>query len=123
PAQIEALLKQCPLIGQACVVGDGRPHVGALIVPDPDAARVWAAHHGSKGASMADLAGRADFQAEITTFVDRANQQLAPAERIAAFEIIGEEWLPDSDVLTPTAKLKRRGISHRYARIIDGLYS
>ena len=122
PAQLEARLKQCPLVGQACVVGDGRPHVAALVVPDPDAAGVWAASHGQAGASMADLAATADFRAEIAAFVDALNRELPPAERIAAFEIVAEEWLPDSDVLTPTAKLKRRAISRRYAGVIDRLY-
>ena len=37
--------------------------------------------------------------------------------------MLGEEWLPDSDVLTPTSKLKRRGVHARYADEIDALYS
>ena len=37
PANIEAALKgSSPLIGQACVVGDGRPYNVALLVLDPD---------------------------------------------------------------------------------------
>jgi long-chain acyl-CoA synthetase len=98
PAQLEALLKQCPFIDQACVVGDGRPHVVAL------------------------LAARPEDRAEIAAFVERANEQLPRAERIVAFEIVGDEWLPDSDILTPTAKLKRRAVHQRYADIIEGLY-
>ncbi|HYL08350.1 MAG TPA: long-chain fatty acid--CoA ligase, partial [Candidatus Udaeobacter sp.] len=35
PANLEALLKQNPLVGQACVIGDRRPYVTALIVLDP----------------------------------------------------------------------------------------
>jgi long-subunit acyl-CoA synthetase (AMP-forming) len=39
PANIEALLKSSgPLIGQACVVGDRRPYIVALLVLDPDTA-------------------------------------------------------------------------------------
>jgi long-chain acyl-CoA synthetase len=98
PAQLEALLKQCPFIDQACVVGDGRPHVVAL------------------------LTARPEFRAEIAAFVERTNEQLPRAERIVAFEIVGDEWLPDSDILTPTAKLKRRAVQQRYADIIEGLY-
>ena len=37
-------------------------------------------------------------------------------------KILGEEWLPDSDCLTPTSKLKRRGIHTRYAEEIEALY-
>ena len=34
-----------------------------------------------------------------------------------------QEWLPDSDELTPTMKLKRRGVHRKYADEIDALYS
>jgi long-chain acyl-CoA synthetase len=36
--------------------------------------------------------------------------------------VLGEEWLPDTDLLTPTSKLKRRGIHARFANVIDDLY-
>ena len=37
--------------------------------------------------------------------------------------ILGDEWLPDSEELTPTSKLKRRGIHAKYADEIEALYS
>jgi long-chain acyl-CoA synthetase len=45
------------------------------------------------------------------------------AERVKKVEILTEEWLPDSDLLTPTSKLKRRGILARYAKEIEDLYA
>jgi long-chain acyl-CoA synthetase len=123
PARLEALIKESPLVGQACVVGDGRPHVGALVVPDPEMARVWAARHDLAGASLADLAADPAFRAEVDAHVALVNEALPPAERIAAFAVLGEEWLPDSEVLTPTAKLKRRAVTTRYAGLIDSLYA
>jgi long-chain acyl-CoA synthetase len=123
PAQLEARLKECPLIGQACVVGDRRPHVAALLLADPDVARSWGAGHGLDGAPLADIAAHPDFRTEIDAFVAGINATVPPAERIVAFAVLGEEWLPDSDVLTPTAKLKRRAINVRYADLIDALYT
>ena len=47
PANIEATLKGAsPLIGQACVIGDGRRYNTALLVLDPDVAPAWAARQG-----------------------------------------------------------------------------
>src|SRR6185312_1008458 len=47
PANIEATLKGAsPLIGQVCVVGDGRPYNTALIVLDSDFGPAWAAQNG-----------------------------------------------------------------------------
>ena len=36
--------------------------------------------------------------------------------------VLGEDWLPDSDVLTPTMKLKRRGVLARYGSQIEAMY-
>jgi long-chain acyl-CoA synthetase len=44
------------------------------------------------------------------------------AEAVKKVSILPEEWLPDSDVLTPTSKLKRRGIHARYRKEIEALY-
>ena len=44
------------------------------------------------------------------------------AERVKKVKVLGEEWLPDSDLMTPTSKLKRRGIHARFAEEIDAFY-
>ena len=61
--------------------------------------------------------------AEVQAGVDEANAQFASVEQIKKFTLVGEEWLPDSDVLTPTQKLKRRGINARYAEQIEAMYA
>ena len=42
PANLESALKAQLLIGQACVIGDQRPFMSALVVLDPDTAPAWA---------------------------------------------------------------------------------
>jgi long-chain acyl-CoA synthetase len=37
--------------------------------------------------------------------------------------VLGSEWLPDSEELTPTSKLKRRSIHTKYDAEIEALYS
>ena len=53
PANIEGLLKEHPLIGQALVYGDDRPYVVALIVLDHELAPAWAARNGLEGGDLA----------------------------------------------------------------------
>src|SRR5207237_7994525 len=72
PANIEAALKAFPLVGQACVVGDMRPFVSALIVLDPEVAPAWARSRGIEAASMAELARHADVRAEVERAVAAA---------------------------------------------------
>ena len=123
PANLEAALKMIPIVGQACAIGDQRKYVSALLVLDPEAAPQWAAAHGLGELSLAELAEHPDVIAEVQSGVDSVNQQFAQAEQVKRFVLLGEEWLPDSDVLTPTSKLKRRGIHARYGDKIESMYA
>jgi long-chain acyl-CoA synthetase len=123
PANLEAALKTIPLVGQAAAIGDGRKFCSAILVLDPEAAGVWAAANGKAGTSLAELAGDPQVLAEVQAGVDIVNQQFAQVEQIKKFTLVGEEWLPDSDLLTPTSKLKRRGVNSRYAAEIEAMYA
>ncbi|HEX4983923.1 MAG TPA: AMP-binding protein [Ilumatobacteraceae bacterium] len=123
PANLEAALKMIPLIGQAAAIGDGRKFVSALLVLDPEMCAVWAEAHGKPGATAAELSADPDVIAEVQAGVDEVNTQFAQVEQIKRFVLLGEEWLPDSDVLTPTSKLKRRGVNIRYAAEIEAMYA
>jgi len=123
PANIEAALKSFPLIGQAAVIGDNRPFISALIVLDPDVAPAWAKQQGVDSATMADLARHPVVRAEVEREVEEANQRFSQVERVKKFTVLDEEWQPDSEELTPTMKLKRRGINAKYAAEIEALYS
>jgi long-chain acyl-CoA synthetase len=124
PANLEAALKTVPLVGQACAIGDQRPFVTALVVLDPDAAKQWAASHGLSGdeAAMPALAARADVIAEIEEGVAAVMRGFNNAESVKKVTVLGEEWLPDTDLLTPTSKLKRRGLHAHFAAEIESMY-
>src|SRR4029077_12425538 len=122
PANLENALKLVTLVGQACAIGDGRPFISALLVLDSDAAPVWAKAQGISFDSLAELASNPEVIAEVQRGVDEINEQFARVENIRKFTLLGEEWLPDTDLLTPTSKLKRRGILARYADQIEAMY-
>ena len=122
PANIEAALRAQPLIGQACVFGDGQPFIAGLLVLDPDVAPAWAAAHAVTDTAFDALADAPAVLAEIGREVDDANQRFARAEQVRKWVLLPDEWLPDSDELTPTMKLKRRGIAAKYAREIAELF-
>jgi long-chain acyl-CoA synthetase len=42
---------------------------------------------------------------------------------VKKFIVVPDIWLPSSDLLTPTFKLKRRGIAARYAPEIASMYA
>jgi long-chain acyl-CoA synthetase len=123
PANLEAALKTIPLIGQAAAIGDNRKFCTAILVLDPEAAKVWANANGKGDTSMAELAGDPAVLAEVQAGVNEINKQFAQVEQIKKFHLDGTEWLPDSDMLTPTSKLKRRGVNARYVAEIDAMYA
>ncbi len=124
PANIEAEIKTAsPLIGQAIAIGDNRPYNVALIVLDPDMAAVFAQQHGIEAASLEEVATEKAVLDEVTAAIERANAKLARVEQIKRFELLPAEWLPGGDELTPTMKLKRRPIAHKYAAQIEALYA
>jgi long-chain acyl-CoA synthetase len=123
PANLESALKAELLIGQACVIGDKRPFVSALVVLDPEVTPAWASQHGIEASSVAELADHPEVRAELDREVAHAMEPFNNAERVKKFAVLHEEWLPDSEVLTPTAKLKRRGVYGRYGKEIESLYA
>lgn len=124
PANLESALKMIPLVGQACAVGDQKPFIAALVVLDPDASAAWAAEHGLSGADaeMSALAANPDVIGEIETGLATAMADFNNAEAVKKVTVLGEEWQADSDLLTPTMKLKRRGIHDKFAGEIAALY-
>ena len=125
PANLEAELKMIPLVGQACAIGEQRPFMSALVVLDPDAAAAWAASHGLSGdaASMAALAENPEVIAEVDASLTQVMSAFNNAEAVKKVKILSDEWLPDSELLTPTSKLKRRGILAKFADEIEALYA
>ena len=122
PANLEAMLKSLPLVGQACVVGDGRRYLVALLVLDPEVAPGWAARQGLP-TGLAELAAAPQVRAELERGVAEINGRVSQVESIKKVAILPDEWLPDSAQLTATMKLKRRGVLAAYAPVIESLYA
>ena len=123
PANLEANLKLIPMVGQACAIGDNRPFVSALVVLDPEVAAAWATSEGIEFTDLNDLAQKPEVRAEIEKGLAEVMAPFNNAERVKKVAILGEEWLPDSEELTPTSKLKRRGVHTRYSEEIESLYA
>lgn len=122
PSNIENLLKQEPLVGQACVIGDKRPFVSALIVLDAEATLPWASDLGL-GDDLAAIARDPRLLARIQAGIDRANVHLNNAEQVKKFVVLPNEWTVDSGELTPTLKMKRKVVCERYADLIESMYA
>ncbi|MGH3115469.1 MAG: AMP-dependent synthetase/ligase, partial [Gaiellaceae bacterium] len=124
PANIEQAIKgESSLIGQVVCIGDGKRYVTALITLDPEAAPMYAKRLGLDASSPEELAAASELHAEIERAVEAGNQHLSRVEQVKKFKLLPDVWLPDTDVLTPTMKLKRKPIAERYEREIEELYA
>jgi len=122
PANLEARLEADPLIAQACVIGDRRKHLAALIVPDFDQIAGHLKPDGlAKGRPedlVADPAMRTLFQKRIREF----NRPLSDVEAITAFTLIARPFSQENGELTPTMKLRRRVVQMHYQKQIESMY-
>ena len=123
PTKLEGLIKNHPLIGQVCVIGDRRKYLSALIVLDGDMAPAWAERQGIAFTDMESFSQLPEIQAEAQKAVDDANEHVARVEQIKRFTVLPNEWTPETDELTPTLKIKRRVIHERYEAEIESLYT
>lgn len=123
PAPIENALKSSPFILNAALVGDRRPYIAALIVPNFATVQARAAQAGVKLNSPQEMVSSAWVHDLIEAEINRLTSNLAQFETIKRFALIDREFTFDGGELTFTLKLKRRVISERYADMIERLYA
>jgi long-chain acyl-CoA synthetase len=121
PARVEGFLVLQPEVAQAMVHGDRHPHLVALIVPDPDFAKDWAARNETED-DLAKLAENPAFTRAVGAAVERVNTALAPLERIRRFAVLPESFTIDNAMLTPSMKIRRHKIRETWGDTIRKLY-
>ncbi len=109
PQRVEGMLTLQPEIMQAMVHGDRRPHLVALLVPDPE----LVAEHDGDEAALAKAIGRA---------VDRVNAELSVIEKIRRFIVADAAFSVDNEQLTPSLKIRRHVIAATYGERLDALF-
>jgi len=121
PQRIEGFLTLQPEIAQAMVYGDRKPHLVALIVPDPDFMADWAKANG-KPKDVAALAEDEDFRSAISAAIDRVNEDLSVIERVRRFIVVAEAFSIENEMMTPSMKIRRHVIKDRYGDALEALY-
>jgi long-chain acyl-CoA synthetase len=123
PGPIEDRFAANEFVEQCVVLGDGRKFVSALIVPNFEQVRAWAADDGTDLPDERAALCRDDrVRDRIQTEVDRVNEEFESYEKIKQFRIVEEEFTEENDLLTPTMKKKRRNILDRFADEVEMIY-
>jgi long-chain acyl-CoA synthetase len=123
PANIEAEIKQSPVVSQCVVVGDRRPYLVALVTLDAEEVAKLAAEDSRVGSEPEAWPGSERLRATITEHIDRVNTRLARVEQVKRFAILPQDLSQEAGELTPTLKVKRNVVVERYASVVERLYA
>jgi long-chain acyl-CoA synthetase len=122
PANLEAEIKQHPLVSQCVVVGDRRPYLVALVTLDPEEAAAYAQENGLQE-TPEQLSANPDVKASIMAHVDQINQKFARVEQVKKIAILPEDLSQENGELTPTLKVKRAVVTQKREQEIEALYA
>jgi long-chain acyl-CoA synthetase len=124
PGPIEEAFKTQAWIDQIIVVGEDRPFLSALVVPDFESLRMRARDHGIDEASYSDaeLIEHEDVRAAFDQIFTEYNREAIAHEKIRNFRLLAEPFTVEDGTLTPTLKLRRSVITDRYVDRIDAMY-
>jgi long-chain acyl-CoA synthetase len=117
PQQLEFEIQRDDLVEQAVVIGESRPYVTALIVPD------WAAVTKRVAGRPEDLIHDERVIALVQQGVDAVNKRVGNWEAIKYFTLLPRAFSEDAGEITPTLKIKRKFVAQRYADQIESMYA
>lgn len=121
PQKVEGMLTLQPEIHQAMVMGDRRPYLVGLVVPDPEWTVEWA-NAQDVPVDFAALQASPAFKAALRAAIDRVNADLSVIEKVRQFTFADEPFTIDNGEMTPSMKIRRHVIRARYQSKLDGLY-
>ena len=121
PQKVEGMLTLRPEIAQAMIAGDRRPHIVALIVPDPEWTQEWCAANAAR-CNDAALSQNSDYRTAIGRAVEAVNKDLTVTERIRRFILADGPFTIENEQLTPSLKIRRHVIRQIYGERLDALY-
>jgi long-chain acyl-CoA synthetase len=122
PQNIESLLKTIPYVSQACVIGDKRKYLSALVTLDAPVVEQWAKQSGVAFKDLADLAANPKIHALLEREIEEKNRELARYEQIKKFSVLPVDFSIDTGELTPTLKMKRKVVNENYKDVIESMY-
>jgi long-chain acyl-CoA synthetase len=123
PSEWENQLKFSPYVTDAVVIGDKRAYLSCLVMIDEENVAQWAQDRDVPFSDFKSLVRAPEVLALIDAEIDKVNKQFARVEQIKQFRLIEQRLTAEDEELTPTMKLKRALITHKYAVLIEGMYA
>jgi long-chain acyl-CoA synthetase len=135
PQPIEDACIRSPYIDQIMLVGQDQRSLGALIVPNLEALKLWAANQNltlrlpnemgeaNQGAIALESKPVQDlFRQELVREV-RNRPGYRADDRVGAFRLLNEPFTIENGMLTQTLKIRRAAVMERYRGMIDEMFA
>ncbi len=123
PQPIENEIKLSRYVTEACLIGDKRKYIVALLVPNFESLDEYAARNELHFEGRRGLLDSSAVQSLFQHLIDKVNQNRPSYEQVKYFRLLDHEFSQEEEELTPSMKVKRRVIQARYAEILEDMYA
>lgn len=120
--KVEAVLKTSEYVENICVHAESQhPFVVALVVPAPGPLKELA---NDRSTSFEDLCSNRELNDRIQQILADVGKgsNLQRFEIPTRIQLVADSWTPESDMVTPALKLKRKKVTEKYGSMIENLY-
>ncbi|MDB5108003.1 MAG: long-chain acyl-CoA synthetase, partial [Candidatus Binatus sp.] len=122
PAYVEGKLTGDKYIMQACVFGDRKKHLAALLMPDYENLGDLLKENNLDPGKGAELAKSQPLRQFIQKRIREINQQMSDVEAVVAFAILPQPFSQENGELTPSLKVRRKVVQAHYQDQIDAMF-
>ncbi len=122
PQHIESILTNDNFIENAILIGDDKPYVSALLVPNMEALKEYAHSLSLTYHSMEELLNKSHIYEFYEKKLEQLQHGLANFEKVKKFRLLPHDFNMNLGELTPTLKIRRQIIISHFSAMIDEMY-
>lgn len=122
PQMIESILTNDNFIENAILVGDDKPFVSALVVPNFEALKEYAHSLNLSYHTIEELIDLSHIREFYEQKLEQLQKSLANFEKVKKFKLLPHDFSMHLGELTPTLKIRRKIIIDHFKKLIDDMY-
>jgi len=123
PQPLESLLINDNFIENAILIGDDKPYVTALLVPNFEALKEYAHSLNISYHSLEELIKKSGIIEFYEGKLDQLQHKLANFEKVKKFTLLPSDFNMTLGELTPTLKIRRKIILQHFTPLIEEMYA
>jgi long-chain acyl-CoA synthetase len=123
PQPVESLLTNDNFIENAILIGDDKPYVTALLVPNFEALKEYAQSINLKYHDLEELIKKSGIIEFYEEKIEMLQKSLANFEKVKKFRLLPHDFNMQLGELTPTLKIRREMIMKNFTPLIEEMYT